>query len=49
MPMSIQLFMINTGFYDIALRKEAERRAERLNDEERRKKRMQELNIKFDK
>lgn len=40
--------MIKTGFYDIALRKEGERRSIRQNEEERRKKRMAELNIKFD-
>lgn len=45
----IKFFMIKTGFYDIALRKEAERREERLSEVERRKKRMEELNIKFDK
>ena len=39
--------MIKTGFYDIALRKEAERRQIRLDDHLRRQKRMEELQVKF--
>lgn len=38
--------MIHTGFYDVALRKAAERRHAQLQEDERRRKRMEELNIK---
>jgi hypothetical protein len=37
--------MENTGFYDVALRKAGERRAEKTEDYERKKRRMEELNI----
>ena len=43
----MELFMIKTGFYDIVTRKEAERRADAILEQERRQKRLQELNIKF--
>ena len=45
---SIELFMLNTGFYDVALRKEAERREERIQRENKKNKRLRELNIKID-
>ncbi|EWM26334.1 hypothetical protein Naga_100078g7 [Nannochloropsis gaditana] len=31
---SMELFMLNTGFYDVALRKEAERRVEQARERE---------------
>ena len=45
---SIELFMNNTGFYDVALRKEGERRAERSIQEKERLQRIRELQIKFE-
>lgn len=45
---SMELFMIKTGFYDIVTRKEGERMEERMRDEERKQKRLKELNIKLD-
>lgn len=41
------MFMIHTGFYDVALRKAAERRQARLEEDERRRKRMEELNVRI--
>jgi hypothetical protein len=41
--------MLNTGFYDVALRKAGERQSESDVEFQRKMKRMQELNIKFDK
>lgn len=43
-----ELFMINTGFYNIVGQKEAERRHERAKEEAALKERMKQLNIKFD-
>ncbi len=43
-----QLFMIKTGFYDIALRKATERAQDGLSHQVRRQNRMKELNITFD-
>ena len=40
--------MIHTGFYDIALRKAAERRQLQMNEENRMQRRMKELKIKID-
>lgn len=37
--------MVNTGFYDVATRKAGERRAEKLADFERKKRRLEELQI----
>lgn len=45
----MELFMIKTGFYDIVTRKEAERTADRILADERRRERLQHLQIKFDK
>lgn len=45
---SMELFMIKTGFYEIVTRKEAERRADYLETEERRRNRMRDLKIKFE-
>jgi hypothetical protein len=45
---SVELFMIQTGFYDIVTRKEGERRAERLALEKERDLRLKELRIKLD-
>lgn len=42
---SMELFMIKTGFYTIVTRKEAERRLERDLEEQRKLKRLRELNI----
>ena len=39
--------MLNTGFYDVATRKAGERQAVRDDEFERKKKRMEELNIKI--
>jgi hypothetical protein len=39
--------MIQTGFYTIALRKEAERRLQRIEEDKRRQERMNELKIKL--
>jgi hypothetical protein len=44
---SMELFMIKTGFYSIVTKKEAERRLEFQLEEERKLKRMRELNIKL--
>lgn len=46
---TMELFMIKTGFYEIALRKEALRRADREHEELRKIKRMEELKIKIEK
>ena len=43
----IELFMIKTGFYDIVTRKEADRRVERLLEDERRALRLKALDIHF--
>lgn len=45
---SFELFMIQTGFYDVALRKEGERLAERSALEKERLERIKKLQIKFD-
>lgn len=45
---SFELFMIHTGFYDVALRKEGERLAERSALENERLERIKKLQIKFD-
>ena len=45
----MELFMIKTGFYDIVTRKEAERRAEAEKIESVKRKRLQDLRLKFDK
>ena len=42
-----QLFMIKTGFYEIVVRKESERRNERLEEIKRKEKRLSELGIKI--
>ena len=41
----MELFMIKTGFYDIVTRKEGERRWDREREEERKRKRMDELKV----
>ena len=46
---AMELFMLNTGFYDIVTRKEGERVAERLEEEERMRNRMKELGVRFEK
>ncbi len=43
---AMELFMVKTGFYEIVTRKEGERRAEALAEQERQLRRMRELNIK---
>lgn len=45
---AIELFMIKTGFYEVATRLEGERRAERALQEKEAAQRMKELRIKFD-
>ena len=40
--------MIKTGFYDVALRKAAERQHLKIEEQNRIKQRIQELNIKID-
>ena len=45
---SMELFMIKTGFYDIVTRKEGERRVERILEGEKRKKKLQQLDIDFE-
>jgi hypothetical protein len=42
---SMELFMIKTGFYEIVTRKEAERRAEYLAQEQQRLERIKRLNL----
>ena len=44
----MEFFMINTGFYNIAGRKEADRRYERSQEEAALMARMKKYNIKFD-
>lgn len=44
---SMELFMINTGFYDIVTKKEGERMLARKAEEERQFNRLKELNIKL--
>jgi hypothetical protein len=44
---AMELFMIKTGFYEIVSRKEGERLATRLEEEDRMKQRMEKLNIRF--
>ena len=44
---SMELFMIKTGFYDIVTRKESERQHERMIEQERQSKRMNELKLKY--
>lgn len=44
----MEFFMLNTGFYDVAIRKASERRSFAVQEQERRQKRMKELNISFD-
>jgi hypothetical protein len=46
---SMELFMIKTGFYDIVIKKEGEKRAIQSTDDIRKLKRMQELNINIPK
>lgn len=43
----MELFMVKTGFYDVATRKAAERIAQQQIDDEQRQRRMKELGIKF--
>lgn len=43
----LQLFMIKTGFYDVAKRNASERREIALEEQMRRQQRMKELNITF--
>jgi len=44
----MELFMIKSGFYDIVTRKEGERRVERILEEEKRKKKLQQMDIDFE-
>ncbi len=44
----MELFMIKTGFYEIATKKAAERLADSKEEERRRRDRIAQLNIKFD-
>ena len=44
----MELFMIKTGFYETATRKEAERRQERAQEEAALRQRLARLNIDFD-
>lgn len=43
----MELFMVKTGFYDVATRKAAERVAQQQIDDEQRVQRLKELGIKF--
>jgi len=45
---SMEMFMIQTGFYEIVTRKEGERQALRLIEHEARKKKLEDMGIKFD-
>ena len=44
----MEMFMIQTGFYQIVGRKEGERRDERFAQEDEMRQRMKKLNINFD-
>ena len=44
---SMELFMIKKGFYDIVKRKESERQHERIIEQQRQSKRMEEIRKKY--